>query len=281
MKRLLGLCFLISALTAEEEMEESVNEPEFALKQEEVCCGCPITPAGVITCDPDPVFPSAGPMVCCGSDVYITADFILWYVSEEGLAFSSRQGGSSLSSVTHKGATLSPDFGVNPGYKIGFGVDISHDEWDFYAQYTWLHANGSKVKTKENEQASSTLIPLWYIGGQLSPSSRLLFASGRWELHLNVIDIELGRNMFFSKYFSFRPFIGMKGSWQDQDYHVTYKNQTVIADTLYKMSIDQDYWGVGARGGFNGTFHFSPCWSLYGNGAFFSLMEPVSGDKTR
>ncbi|MDN3509213.1 MAG: Lpg1974 family pore-forming outer membrane protein [Candidatus Neptunochlamydia sp.] len=222
------------------------------------------------------ITPPAGPRVAHGADVFITADFIWWKASEEGLPFS-RSGVNAVSATSLADVFSSPSKGKiasagedwAPGFKVGLGLNMGHDGWDVYAQYTWLHPSNTKTQKGTNLDYPGAIS----LGGSYSE------IQGKWDLHFNVIDLELGRNFYLSQFLTIRPHIGFKGTWQDHDWKITAKAANPI-DISYKDQEESkiksltgpvhfnkhyDVWGIGLRGGFNIAWYMSKCWSIYGD----------------
>ena len=190
--------------------------------------------------DMNEITPSAEPSVCGCVTPFVTADFISWRAQEDGLDFSFN--GTSIAGVeagflpetASRGTVKSPHFSYEPGFKVGAGLKFEHDGWDLFAQYTWWRKNTGKHNSKssltEKSNGSSYVIatsPLHSaafaegelgVGGQGSglATPAVQKASATWALHFNVLDAELGRNFWISKYLTLRPFIGMKFSWLTQ-----------------------------------------------------------------
>lgn len=102
------------------------------------------------------ITPNAGPRVTNGVDVFITADFIYWTSREEGLAFA-RSGIADYSEAialgnTKLGNTYYPKSKFSPGFKVGVGLNLGHDGWDTYLNYTWFH-NHSKCSHVVNSSS--------------------------------------------------------------------------------------------------------------------------------
>ena len=217
------------------------------------------------------ITPNAGPRVSDGADVFITADFIYWTGREDGLGFAYT-GARSSNLDPKKGEIKHPDFGFDPGFKVGLGLNLGHDGWDVFAEYTWLHSDGDKRTVSASDPSNSSIRPLWLIDpASMGPSTPISRASGEWDLHFNVIDLELGRNFFVSRYLTLRPHFGFKGTWQDEDYTVRYEEPESGEVFISKMRIDQDFWGVGLRTGLDTAWHFTRRWSIFGDVALTAL----------
>ncbi len=240
----------------------------------------PVDPTGRIPRDSDPtpneITTDAGPRVLKGTNVFFSADFTYWYAKQEGLGYS--QSGYVVGGQNPKqGRVHDINFGYEPGFKVGVGLNLREDGWEALAQYTWNYQHASRGI----RDAGATLHPTWFILNEISYKTDLEKAFGSWHLHFNVIDIELARNFFVSRYASLRPFIGLKGTWQQQDYRVEYLNKNLLYS---KMNMHQKYWAFGPRGGVDMRYYFNPSWSVYGNGAVSLIWGEFSlhrRDRTR
>lgn len=200
-----------------------------------------------------------------GADVFITADFILWTPREEGLEYAM----TGAFNPSSQGSLREPDFGIEPGFKVGLGLNLGHDGWDVFAEYTWLTSSAN------DSVRSNSMAWLWRT---IAPPQR---ASANWDFDFSVIDLELGRNFFVSQYLTLRPHYGFKGTWQDQDY-TSRAEVRDAADNLVSrdtMKQDFDYWGFGVRTGMDTAWHFNKSWSLYGNFAISALWSGFDIDR--
>lgn len=229
-------------------------------------------PEGVTTNPKELITPPVAPRVTHGADVFLTADFIWWKSQISGLEYAT---------IGSKSKEL--PFQFEPGFKVGLGVDMAHDGWDLYAQYTWLntpkHSNHLSVP---GHLGFSTLVSAFSTPtiGALSviPTSS---ASASRKASFNVLDVELGRNFFISKRLTLRPNFGLKFAWLDEHIHFHYNGNTTYttiatADSHFKQYL----FGVGGRAGLNTVWHFSPCWGLYGDVALTALWGKFN-DKVR
>ncbi len=216
----------------------------------------------------DHVTPGAGPRVSHGIDAFITGDFIYWTARMEGLAYVITGIGDQISSVG-RGSTKYPDWSWKPGFKAGIGLNLPHDEWDIYAQYTWYYSSASDTT---NSRGNGMLAP-WNVSDILSliPNNESIQqARGAWDIHFSTIDVGLGRNYFISRFLTLRPSIGFKGGWIDQDYSVRYNLSTSNLTSVLKMKNDHDYWGIGLRAGLKPKIHVDDA---------IILLEAIAGEK--
>ena len=203
------------------------------------------------------ITPNAGPRVTDGVDVDVTADFIYWYTEQGGMSYAATGFGTTAGSVQNASGQWAP------GFKVGLGLALGHDGWDLAAEYTWLQASNSSSVTDD-----ASLMPMWNIRN-LHPdiADDMTAASCNTNFHFNVIDLELGRNFYVSQHLTLRPHTGLKGSWQKQNYNVTYTTTTLLEE----MTNNQKYWSVGLRSGMDTAWHFTKEWSIYGDISFSAL----------
>lgn len=134
-------------------------------------------------------------------------DALYWYTSETvDWAFTLT---SSQNFVHSTYKTISFDW--YPGFRVGLGYNMLHDQWDTQIAYTWFQSQAT-------DHASGGVT-----SGFLATRLSLLEPFGRGkirlDLHYNMFDWDLGRSFLVSECLSFRPFIGAKAGWINQKIH--------------------------------------------------------------
>jgi len=165
-----------------------------------------------------------------------------------------------------------PNFQWDFGFKAGIGYCSTCDGWDFNAQWTWYRGKANDHVEAELDD-NHTLIALW--SGFSPAQGSVLYATDietHWKLELNLVDLELGRSFWTSKYLSIRPFIGLRVAYINQDWNIEHKGGSWAAratpdqDAFNNyVNIDNDYKGVGLRAGLDSDWNFGCGWSIYGN----------------
>ena len=224
------------------------------------------------------ITPNAGPCVANGVDVFFTADFIYWTIREDGLEFAATTGfaSSSTNTSTSQGKIFHPEFKFEPGFKAGLGLDFDHDGWDLYAQYTWLRA---KHDHEHVHPSPTTLLIDFFIlvngafTGGVGSTATWTSASAKWHEDFNVVDLELGRNFYISRYLMLRPHFGLKGTWQTQKFDVSFDGTISTQSTTISSTNHENIWGIGIRAGLDTAWHFTRSFSLYGDIAVTGLWE--------
>ncbi|MBX3718876.1 MAG: hypothetical protein KF898_04435 [Parachlamydiales bacterium] len=251
---LLSFCAL-SSLSAAETSPSSVQPQE---------------PQGVTTQPKYVVTPPVAPVVSHGADFLITADFIWWKRTMNNYQYVANGTHPTVNTTTSvkKGHLKSAPFDFEPGFKVGAGLHFAHDGWDLYAQYTWLR--GEEKENAMRFDAAKGLFSAFYLlnnGGAFSyriPTK----ASAEFEQHFNVLDLELGRNFFISRYLTLRPHFGLKSAWLKDDLDLDYIfGPTSVLPNVNKwdLDLDQKMWSIGLRAGLDTVWHFTKHWGLYGN----------------
>ncbi len=164
-----------------------------------------------------------------------------------------------------------PDFKWDWGFKVGLGYNTTCDGWDFGVVWTWYRGKANDHIEAEIDD-NHTLLPLWSARAPLV--GFIPYATDietHWKLQLNLIDIELGRECWTSKYLSFRPFVGLRIASIEQNYEIHHKGgnwtQVFFETSAFnnKVDLENDFKGVGLRAGFDTVWNFGCGWGLYGN----------------
>ena len=213
------------------------------------------------------ITPCAGPRVKGGKDLALFVDFIYWKTRLDTLGYAKTGlGDLSTHSNPLQGKVESVDWRWDPGLKAGMGWGFGHGCWDMLLQYTWLYTNIGGSQTSDTLQPGFDIFPPALQVTSFSPFKR---AHAHFNLHYQVGDLEFGRNYYVSSTLKLRPFVGVKGTWQKQDYNVFYKNITVETSSSqtfdFHSRFDHSLWGIGMRGGIKTSWQFSRAFSLYGN----------------
>jgi len=275
----LGLASLSTAMVAADQAQQTTQPP--------MPMGVTSQPSGVIT-------PPVAPRVTNGADVYLTADFIYWKAYQEGLGYAisgennystdTPFGPETTGQTLTRGHEKSAASHFQPGFKVGFGLEFEHDGWDLFAQYTWLNpaTKHNSIKDVNGNTLFGTTATNYagWITGYGASFNGLSQASSSHRLSYNVLDVEMGRNFFVSRYMTLRPHFGLKSAWLTQSFSSNYSfnpNYTASPETetssIYSESVHQSQrsWGLGIRAGLDPVFHFTRCWGMYGNLALSAM----------
>ncbi len=209
--------------------------------------------------------PSSRFQVKDGCNMFLTADFLWWSANTDSLYYAQSNFGTPTTAIPPDGSV---DFSGHlqrvkekwgPGARVGFGGNMPYDEWDIYLNWTWFHADPTD-SAKEHE--NGPLLVLWSHPDNDATRFATL-AHAKWDLTINVLDLEMGRSFWVGKYLSVRPYMGIRGAWIDQEFKIKYDYATV-PEIKGRLKMQSDFEGVGARAGLDMRFALYNGWSLYG-----------------
>lgn len=226
--------------------------------------------------------PAVRPKTCNG-DIIITGAALYWNASQDGEETSllnnvtvfpinpttdDIQQLNNLVSAEYK----QPAREWSPGFKFGLGYVSACDGWDVGVIWTYFQ-NFSSKRIEADPSDHQTLIPLW--SAFVSSAGEITFARDIRTyrlLKLNLVDVDLGREFWTSKYLSFRPFIGFRYSTIEQKLALIHRSGSWSARTnpnqlpfASKVNIKNDFKGFGLRAGFDTIWNLGCGWAFQGN----------------
>lgn len=191
---------------------------------------------------------------------YITVDPLLWQAHVNGLGFAVK---TDTSSVPVRVRNLHFDW--DWGFRAGLGLNLPYDGWDLFLDWTRVHNHAHKTT---HADTGETLLPS-RVSANAIKSSIAQKSEARWRSKLNIIDLDLGREFFVSKWLTLKPFAGIRTMWLHQKFNANYSNindpNTVFAHQKCK------YWGLGIHTGLNTQWGLGEGWSIFANTAFSNL----------
>ncbi|NGX37847.1 MAG: hypothetical protein K1000chlam2_01010 [Chlamydiae bacterium] len=214
----------------------------------------------------------------CNGDWVVTIAGLYWNAHQDGMEYAveteviptSQSERNSLINANYK----NPDFDWNYGFKFGIGYNTTCDGWDIGV--VWTNYNGKASSHDEAEEDDNrTLLTLW--SNFSIDGNEPTFASDIqtcWNLKLDLVDIELGREFWNSKRVSFRPHIGIRYAALRQSFEIQHKGGTWSEETPHlnnTVDLDNDFKGTGIRFGLDSTWNFGCGWAIYGNFALSIL----------
>jgi hypothetical protein len=186
------------------------------------------------------------PMIKEGFDLWIMGDALLWQAVEENLtyAYSGRGDYKNLHTV---------DFQWDWGFRLGIGYNLPRDGWDL--DLYWTHIRNTAHGEHHSE---SQLFQVWTVADHVLQGTGR--ASSHWRVHLDQVDLDLGRQFYVGKCLSIRPFIGMRSAWIFQEDSIDFSTATAKQDAKLKNR----FWGFGFAAGLDSDWKLGGGVSLYG-----------------
>ncbi len=219
----------------------------------------------VAFCEPASVAPSSKVnypsnfQVESGCNLFVLGDGLYWTAQEAGLYYAQETGGGLKQ--------LDPNY--SGGLRVGIGLTFPKEGFD--TLFSWVYFSSQAEK-----HSHGSLLPLW-AEPDFSPLATASKASGKWDLDLNVADLEWGRSSWFGGHFSCRPFFSLRGAWIEQHFHAHYTYVTTPVTTGH-LRANSSFQGGGLRAGADSRFALPYGFSVYGTASGSLLYGTIDGD---
>ncbi len=240
-------------------------------------CLCSVLPAlensQQISSQETPSFLSSSrPYAPKGSQLFILGDWIYWKTSENGLSYALDNPTFDISDDTLMGSghAVHPSFDWHSGLRLGIGYNTPHDGWDVRFLWTW-YEDQAKNSLSSSREESPTVLPIFIHPNVYNANSIAACNSADADLflHLNMLDLALGKQCLVSKSLSLKPSIGLRTVWLNQNYTINYadlfdKSAEQVLDE-YNTNIKNDFWGLGILGSLGSEWNIKGGFSLFGD----------------
>ena len=218
----------------------------------------------------------------CNGDVAVTVSGFYWNAHQDGMEYAVLTevfGDNTERAHIINGDYKNPGFKWDFGFKLGLAYNTPCDGWDIGVLWTTYRGRASSHNKAEADD-NTTLITLWSDVFQNDDAKYPLYATdinSNWRLKLNLIDFELGRDSWFGKRVAIRPHAGLRVAFIEQNYDLEYNGGTfsnlgvpIIPSGPYAdfVKLENNYKGIGVRGGFDSVLNIGCGWGIYGNLAF-------------
>lgn len=195
-------------------------------------------------------------------DFSLYAEGLCLQAKEGGLEFAIKDANGAVTNIQN-GSVLGfskdrGDYAYNPGLRVGMNFFFSQDRWNFDILWTFLKITNSKSVLAPGR---AVLIPLWLIP-QANSTNQTLHAN--WESNFNTLDFRLGKPFDVSRYFSLLPHFGGRIAFIDQHFSVHYGGFYGATRGAISHN-DNDFAGLGIRGGIDSEWKLGKDWALIGN----------------
>lgn len=221
--------------------------------------------------------PSSDPYAPSGSHLFVFAEWLYWQANETGLSYALNNPDFDITDDTIMGSgyAAQPKFDWRSGTRLGIGYTFPHDQWESSLAWTWYTGQATDSQTSTGE--IPTILPIFIHPNLYNPGAIAACLSGDSNLflHLNVLDLGLGKQVKLSKALSIRPHVGIRSAWLNQNYNINYtqlfeKGGSIVLDE-YSTNISNDFWGIGMLGGFGSQWDLKWGISFFGDVALSLL----------
>lgn len=204
--------------------------------------------------------PPARPQVKDGADLFVFGNLLVWQAHENGLPVAIVNKSATPSSDLSNSNVKNYDFDWDVGFRVGVGYNVPHDGWDM--SLTWLRFNTDghrRIHAHSNQAIYPTRA---HPADPISDGETCTKTHAHWRLHLNQLDLDMGREFFVSKWLTLRPHFGLRSDWIRQKADIDYNNfPTGDVDVEQK----DRWWGIGLAGGLDTLWGLGGGWSVFGN----------------
>ncbi len=231
-------------------------------------CPQPCPPTQVCTTDPCcPAWPTpvlnaaynypARIQTRCPWDFYADLSFIYWQPIQENMELGLANKTAVATGID--ASVINMDFDFKPGFKIGMGGNFAHDNWDMHLEYTWFH--NTNKQDSNGYAAPGTILPSMGSPNQMGTQT-YSSVSQKWNLKMDIIDLDLGRWCYVGTHLVVRPNFGARADWIRQK---NVGNLTSATDTSVVTSRSSS-WAIGPKIGLDSNWNIGSGFRVFGNG---------------
>lgn len=192
--------------------------------------------------------PPARPPLRDSWEAFITAGYLYLWTEVDDLAYAIKTEGV-------RGNVLNPQVKPDAGFDLGVGIYLPHDGWDFKANVLHLHSRAPIHET--GHLAPTWVVPTDTLDGFVDA------VDAHWRLHFALIDFEMGRSFFLSRYLTMRPHIGLRYAIVRQKYLLHYIGGNLFPDGEAYISMKNKFLAPGIRMGSDFAWKMGKGFGLY------------------
>ncbi len=246
---------LLSAVCCDDMYMRNLENRVAALECQSVCCTVVNPPARPFAQD------------CWG--FYIAVDPLLWQAHENGLPVGIQTDDSvALFNSSGESKTKGMSFHWTWGFRLTGGFNFDYDGWDTALTWTRWYPDASGHFSAGQDDTIFTTQGAAGLAASNGIPLRATRVSDHWKARLNILDWQLGREFFVSKYLIFRPFAGLRSAWIGQKFKTIYtglSNNPATPDPGRRVKHKSDFWGLGILGGVETEWSLGCGWGIFAN----------------
>ena len=220
----------------------------------------------------------------CDSDVTITVAGLYWTAHQDGMEYgilnnvevnaTNEPENIELEklNILVDAQFLNPTFDREFGFRAGITYCTPCDGWDI--GLTWTSFQGKAHSSDCDCAETQSVMPIWAAFQQFGQAGPIIAnkIEANWDVDINLIDLQLGRNFWSSKYLALRPFMGIRVARLDQTYTIcgkggsfNYSKSSTFSATNQETKLENVYQGAGLMAGLDSTWNLGCGWGIYGN----------------
>ncbi len=213
--------------------------------------------------------------VSCGWDFDVSASFLYWYVSEEGLTpgLLFPESVKTADSFARNGTIATQDFNYKPGFQLAVGYNTGYDNWVGWAEYTWMHQSVSSSNVLPpallDGAAGSWSLNNWYLASPVPATTPGNSLSTGWKMHMDMLDVCFSRPYYEGTQLTVSPYAGLRALWIRQAFNVTINDPSTGSGSTYlpypTVRAKSNSWAIGPVTGVMGHWLLGMGFRLEGN----------------
>lgn len=206
-----------------------------------------------------------------------SSELLFFRTCEDGLAFGTQVDSSTVSNsvdIHSKVKNIRPRWSV--GYRLGLSYPDPCNDW--MADILWTHFNSHSHRTFANPAVldgarRSFFVPAY--GSEafnITEPTHIDRTFARWKVHIDLLDLELGKRIPLCSCISIRAHAGIRAAWIRQTYNIINSSiMASIARDLQSVRLRTHYEGIGLRTGLDVDWNIGCGLSLYSKAAIAAL----------
>jgi hypothetical protein len=235
-------------------------------------CGCVNGgPGSPLDCNlvPAAYNKAAHTQIQCGTDFYVTADFLYWEAMQDGMdLIVDTSNGAPLASETTTQVIKFENFSYKPAFKVGLGYDSGFDGWALYAQYTWYHHQFNSSFT----HPATAVIADEYLSAQYDTFPFIATAfSSQWKLGVDIADLSAQRASYIGTNLVLTPSFGLRAAWIRQSLSADTAGTSESVPFTRTQNYKTHSWAIGPRIGVASSWLMGCGFRFIGN-AYASIL---------
>jgi hypothetical protein len=202
-----------------------------------------------------------------GADLFIYGELLYLCAREENLNLAVVQKNPNVSRfrLLNDASIDSLQGEWNFGFRTGIGYNSRHDSWDL--KFTYFHFN-TKAHSVIGLQKQEAIYPTPVMPADTIFQESNQYASAlnaQWHIHLNQLDLDLGKEFWTSRFLTLSPHIGLRTTWIQQSVRSFYELLAVFPASDNTITLKDHSWGLGLSAGLNTKWGFGGGWKLFGD----------------
>ncbi len=211
--------------------------------------------------------------------LWISADLLYFLPHEKSIAMTNKDTDLFTTADVTEEPVVDPHFKWDFGCRVGLGYLFSDHQWDVALHWTHFNTHTTQHRSTHGNIGLG-MFPIWSLSDDILPFDFVTKAKMRWNLNLNVLDLDFGRSFSWGKVFFLRPFAGLRAAWIYQHMHVEYGggifanglnfnmlNLAALESTFGKdnIAMRNNFFGIGPQLGIEPQVNLGKGFRLYGS----------------